>query len=107
VARAAGLLAIAALGVALLVRFNDALDQKLARMALPLELRSAVDAQRSKLGGADFSALESGLRDAFERAFAEAYVAGFRTVMIVSALLAAIGALAAFWLIDPTPPKSR
>jgi EmrB/QacA subfamily drug resistance transporter len=104
VSRAAGLLAIAVLGVVLLARFNGVVDQTLAGMSLPLDVRTFVDAQRSKLGGADFSALDPALRESLRRAFADAYVAGFRTVMIVSAVLAALGALAALWLIDPVIP---
>jgi EmrB/QacA subfamily drug resistance transporter len=111
VSRAGGLLAVAALGVVLLARFNDTLDERLAAMSLPESARAAIDAQRSKLGGADFSgsvdvALGRELREAFDAA----YVAGFRTLMIASATLAALGALSALLLVDRpvrTAPYSR
>jgi hypothetical protein len=111
VSRAGGLLAVAALGVVLLARFNDTLDERIAAMSLPESARAAVDAQRSKLGGADFSgsvdvALGRELREAFDAA----YVAGFRTLMIASAALAALGALSALLLVDRpvrTAPYSR
>src|SRR5260370_12723129 len=81
VSRAGGLLAVAALGVVLLARFNDTLDERIAAMSLPESARAAVDAQRSKLGGADFSgsvdvALGRELREPFDAP----YVARSRTL---------------------------
>ena len=100
VSRAAGLLAVAALGVVLLACFNAALDRSLGRMALAPDVAVLVDAQRARLGAAEFPALDPGLRDALRRAFDDAYVAAFRILMIVSAVLAELGALAAFCLIE-------
>jgi EmrB/QacA subfamily drug resistance transporter len=101
VARAGGLLAVAALGVVLQARFNEALDERLAAMSLPESARAAIDAQRGKLGGADFSAsVDVALGRELRAAFDAAYVAGFRVLMIVSAVLAAMGALSALLLIE-------
>jgi MFS family permease len=107
VSRAAGLLAVAGLGVLLLARFNRALDGELATLSLPPGLASAVDAERTKLAAADFSAFAPPLREALRRAFDLAYVAGFRTLMIAGAVLAALGALAGLVLIEPrrAPPR--
>jgi EmrB/QacA subfamily drug resistance transporter len=107
VARTAGLLAVAGLGVVLLARFNHVLDGELAALALPADLARAVDAERSKLAGADFSAVEQPLRAALRQAFDVAYVAGFRLLMIASAVLALLGALAGRLLIEPVvrPPR--
>jgi EmrB/QacA subfamily drug resistance transporter len=88
VSRAAGLLAIAALGVVLVARFDAALDAGLGALALDPETARAVLAQRGKLGAADVPA--GAIRDAFELA----YVSGFRATMLVSAGLAALAALA-------------
>jgi EmrB/QacA subfamily drug resistance transporter len=93
VARAAGLLAIAALGVALVARFDADVDRALASMALSPDARAAVDAQRSKLAAAEVPATMHGT-------FVDAYLAGFRTVMIASSLLAALGAACAFVLVE-------
>jgi EmrB/QacA subfamily drug resistance transporter len=101
VARAAGLLAVAALGVLLLLRFNGELDGRLARLSLPGTLRLAVDAERGKLGGADLSGFDGPVHDALREAFDLAYVAGFRTLMVACALLAAGGALAGLLLVEP------
>jgi EmrB/QacA subfamily drug resistance transporter len=101
VARAAGLLAIAALGVLLTTRFDRVLDGKLAAMALPSQVAGMVEAERGKLAAADLSAAgEPTLRDALRAAFVEAYVAAFRSVMLVSAGLAALGAVAAGALVE-------
>jgi hypothetical protein len=104
VSRAAGLLAVAGLGVVLLACFNATLDRALARLALAPNVATVVDAQRGRLGGAEFSTqIDPAVRDALQRAFDEAYVAGFRTLMIVCAVLAELGALAAFSLIERSP----
>ncbi|MES1210432.1 MAG: MFS transporter, partial [Pseudomonadota bacterium] len=89
VARTAGLLAIAALGVLLAWRFNQALDAALAPLSLDARLGRVVDAQRARMGGADFSGIAAHLRAPVQAAFAAAYVAAFRTVMFASAGLAA------------------
>ena len=58
-----------------------------------------IDAQRTRLGGADFSALEPALRAPLRAAFEAAYVAAFRTLMIASAVLAGLAGLAGLLVI--------
>ena len=94
VARTAGLLAVAALGLLLLYRFNQALDGALAPLSLDPAIAHAVDAQRVRLGGADFSAFAPALRAPLHAAFTAAYVAAFRTLMFASAVLAALAGAA-------------
>lgn len=101
VSRAAGLLAVAAFGVLLLSRFNRTLDAQLPALALPPAAMSAVEAQRSRLGGADFSGFEPALRAPVQRAFDLSFAAAFRLVMLTSAGLAALGALAGLALVEP------
>jgi len=98
VSRVAGLLAIAVLGIVMLWEFNYTLDMKLS--GLPSSIRQSLDQQRAKLAGADLPqnippAVRAELRDAIDRSF----VAGFRAVMFAGALLAAGGAICAWWLI--------
>src|SRR5256886_1068621 len=98
VSRVAGLLAIAVLGIVMLQAFNHTLDMKLSD--LPSSIRQSLDQQRAKLAGADLpqnipSAVRAELRDAIDRSF----VAGFRAVMLAGAVLAAGGAICAWWLI--------
>lgn len=111
VSRAAGLLAVAGLGVLLLARFNQVLDGKLSGLSLSSAVASAIAAERNKLGGADFASLDPLVRDALREAFDAAYVAAFRAVMIAGALLAALGALAGLSLVEPAgapaPPGAR
>src|SRR5205085_12678541 len=49
VSRTAGLLAIAVLGLIMFQTFNHCLDQRLNQMAVPLQIREAVNNQRLKL----------------------------------------------------------
>ena len=101
VARAAGLLAIAALGVLLLTRFDGVLDRELARMSLPPAIARLVSAERGKLLGADLSSIDAATAETLRRAFAVAYVAAFRTLMLVSAAMAGASALGAAVLVEP------
>jgi EmrB/QacA subfamily drug resistance transporter len=107
VARAAGLLAIAALGVLLTHRFDAVLDARLQGMALPSQVSGVVDVERAKLAGADLSSvLDPGLRQELRGAFVDAYVAAFREVSLVCAGLAAVGALLAGLLVqDARKPR--
>ena len=100
VARAAGLLAIAALGVVLVACFDAALDRELASMTLSPGALAVVQEQRSRLAAADVPPTVQG-------AVVRAYVAGFRTVMIASSLLAALGAACAFVLVERSPSVLR
>ena len=54
VSRAAGLLAIAVLGIVILQTFNRSLDERLARLDIaPSSVKQSLDAQRNKLAGAE------------------------------------------------------
>jgi EmrB/QacA subfamily drug resistance transporter len=99
VSRVGGLLAIAVLGIVMLQTFNHALDQQLPD--LPSPVRQSLDHQRSKLAGADLPRdVSSEQRVHIHQAIDYSFVAGFRAVMFVGALLAAGSAVVAFWLID-------
>jgi len=98
VSRVAGLLAIAGLGIVMLQEFNDTIDMELSDV--PSSIRQSLDQQRAKLAAADLpqnipSTVRAELRDAIDNSF----VAGFRAVMFAGALLAAGGAICAWWLI--------
>jgi len=108
VSRAAALLAIAALGVLLAARFNQALDARIADLSLSPELARLIDAERPKLGAAEIPAnVEPGLRVILRRAFDEAFVSGFKASMIAGAVLAALGAVAALVLVEPEAAKNE
>jgi MFS family permease len=101
VARAASLLAVAALGLVLVTRFDTVLDAKLALLALPSDLVHAIVGQRDKLAAVDLAFAPEALRVVIRRAVDDAFVAGFRALMLANAALAALSGLMAAWLIEP------
>ncbi len=88
VSRAAGLLAVAALGVLLVARFDGELDRRLAAIVTSREERAIIAAERVKLAAAELPTR------ALRQAFDDAYVAGFRALMIACAALGVAGAIA-------------
>ncbi len=96
VSRTAGLLAIAALSLAVVAGFNHGLDERLSSIALPAPAVAAIDAQRPRLAAARAPAsLPAIVRARVDRAIAESYVVGFRRAMLIAAGLAICGALIA------------
>ena len=105
VSRAAGLLAIAALGAVLARAFDTHLHDALEHAGLPAGVADAVYAQRARLGATAAPAgvapaVAAQVRDAVGHAF----VAGFRAAMLSSAGLALAGALSAWMLISGRQP---
>ena len=110
VASVAGLLAIAGLGMVMSGTFNADLERRMSAIDLPPAIAEAVNAQRSKLAAIELPPRASAdMRVAIRRAVGEAFVTGFRRIMLIAAGLAAAGALSAWWLIDgseaPAGPK--
>jgi hypothetical protein len=108
VSRTAGLLAIAALGIALAWAFDARLDAELSRIDAPREVLDAVRTQRGKLAGLELpTGLAPDLSAALKSAVGNAFVCGFRWVMALSALLSLLGAASAWWLIGDGRKKPR
>jgi EmrB/QacA subfamily drug resistance transporter len=100
VARTAGLLAIAALGVILLAVFNRELDRRLAGLDVPPAARQALEAERTRLTAIEIPAsLDAGTRERIRTAVDESFVTGFRTVMGVAAGLALLASASAAGMI--------
>jgi len=98
VSRAAGLVAIAALGLVMLQAFNSQLDLRLRNLEVAPEARHALDAQRTKLAGAVVPAdLDQAVKSVLRKAIDDSFVSGFREVMLFSAALAALSGFVA-WL---------
>ena len=98
VARVAGLLTIAVFGVLLSNRFDAEVRPRLDRLALPPAVRAEIGNELPKMAGAELKnvTLEPGQRAAVQRSIDEAFVSGFRMVVIGAAILAlAAGAFGA------------
>lgn len=95
--RVAILLAIALLGIVLAIVFGPVLAQGV--QGLPPDVAHAIVAQQHRLGAIDIPSVDAATQAAARHAVGQAFVAGFRWVMGVSALLAAAGAAAVWWLI--------
>jgi EmrB/QacA subfamily drug resistance transporter len=115
VARVAGLLAVALLGLVVHGAFSASLDARMEGVDLPGGVRGELEAAKADLGAAKApEGVDSETASRIERAIDESFVAGFRAAMLVCAGLAAACALAAALLIrdkevrfanaDPHPP---
>jgi len=104
VSRVAALLAIAVLGLILAWAFDASLQQHLQDAGASAQVVAQLQAQRDKLAGAEIpQGLDPALVAALKHAVQLAFVAGFRWVMLVSAALALVSALAAFVWIEGKP----
>ena len=109
VARLAGLLAIALLGLSIQSAFNTQLSGRISALNLPAALRAAIMQQQGKLGAIEIpGSVESSLRAAIQHAIDESFVAAFRRVVLICAGLAAVSGLTAAVTIvhGPTPGHS-
>jgi fucose permease len=90
VSRVAGLLTIAIFGVFLARGFESDVRPRLARLALSASAEAQIEAQLPKMAGAELKAvpLDDQQRAAAQRAIDEAFVSGFRRVVLGSAILA-------------------
>src|SRR5437667_3663201 len=89
VARGAGLLAIAVLGIVMLHVFNHALEQRLSAWKLPPSAWQSLQAQRSKLAAVSLpEELDALTQQAIGRAINESFVHAFRLIMAIGATLA-------------------
>ena len=99
VSRAAGLLAVALVGLLVARTFERGLARRLDGLDLTPAVRADVERQRDRLAGIEPPA---GAREEVGRAVRESFVEGFRVVAWTSAGAAALGAAAAAWLVPPS-----
>jgi MFS family permease len=99
-ARAAGLLAIAVLGIVMAGVFGTNLERDLNATQLPAQVRQQVVAQRAQIGNIKPpDGVSEQEATAITQVVDNSFVAGFRVVMLVSAVLAVLSAVAAWLLI--------
>jgi EmrB/QacA subfamily drug resistance transporter len=97
----AGLLAVAVLSVVMFISFDSSLDDRLATLNLPTEARGQLEEEKVKLGGAKAPAgLDAALGAEVERAIDEAFVSGYRVVMMVTTAIALASATSAGLLLE-------
>jgi EmrB/QacA subfamily drug resistance transporter len=88
VARTAGLLAIAVLGIVMLQVFQHALDWRLAESKLPRPVIQSVETQSMKLAAINIPEnLDVATKQLIRQAVDQSFVAGFRSVMAIGAAL--------------------
>src|SRR5439155_11573432 len=106
VARGAGLLAIAGLGIVMLHSFNHAIERRLSEVNAPPAALQSLEAQRSKLAAASLpEELDQITRQLIGQAIGESFVHAFRLIMAIGAALAVASAIAAFLLIGTARQK--
>src|SRR5882724_2698333 len=104
--RAAGLLAVAVFGILMLYVFNRSLDARLSTVALPANIKHSLDEQRTKLAGIAFpEETPLPLRETLRQAINESFVQGFRSVMVLGAVLALASGIISWVLISDREPS--
>lgn len=93
-ARVAGLLAIAVFGVVLVRGFDGEIKARLERLQLPPAARAEIEKQLPKMAGAEINAasLDVEQRVAVRTSIDQAFLSGFRLVVIEAAVLALVAA---------------
>jgi len=108
VARGAGLLAIAVLGIVMLHAFNHSMDRQMAGWNLPATASQSLEAQRSKLAAASVpEELDQMTQQLIGQAIGESFVHAFRLIMAIGATLALSSAIAAWLLIGTAGQKEN
>jgi EmrB/QacA subfamily drug resistance transporter len=97
----AGLLAVAVLGVLMLAVFSGGLDARVETLDLPPAAEQQLEAEKVRLGAAEApEGLDAATAGAVERAIEEAFVSGYRAVMLVAAGMSLASGLGAALLIE-------
>jgi hypothetical protein len=94
VARVAGVLAIAVLGIVMTWCFHHRLDSLLTGLNLPADAVQSIKSNSIKLAGMDVPGnLDAKTASALQSAVRQSFIFGFRMVMVICALLALASAI--------------
>jgi EmrB/QacA subfamily drug resistance transporter len=100
VARTAGLLAIAILGIVMLQVFKHALNRRLVESKVPTSVIQSVETQSTKLAAITIPQnLDMATKQLIRQAIDESFVCGFRSVMAIGAALAGASGIVTLTLI--------
>jgi EmrB/QacA subfamily drug resistance transporter len=101
VARVAGVLAIAVLGIVMVKAFGSRLDSSLSRLSLPPGVAQEIRAEEIKLAGLPVpTGLSSDTETAIRESIGAAFVFGFRMIMLICAGLS-LGSAGVAWRMIP------
>jgi predicted MFS family arabinose efflux permease len=101
VARVAGVLAIAVLGIVMVVAFRSRLNQTLAHLAVPSWILQEIQTQEIQLAGLQVPGnVDPATSAAIKESIREAFIFGFRIDMFICAGLSLASAAVA-WLLIP------
>jgi EmrB/QacA subfamily drug resistance transporter len=105
--RIAGLLAVAAFGAIMLPIFERNLHERLGEAALSPPSVAAIESQRTRLAAIEIpGSLDSRSKAAAQSAVEQAFITGFRWIMLVCALLA-LAAAASAWVLIGNAGRDR
>ena len=108
VARVAGVLAIAVLGIIMVGAFASRLNHSHAQISLPPGVQQGLQAEEIKLADLQVpDALSPGAKAAVKAAIGDAFVFGFRMVLLICVLLSLASAAVAWLMIPPDGDRHR
>jgi predicted MFS family arabinose efflux permease len=108
VARVAGVLAIAVFGVVMVDAFGSHLNRSLAHMSLPPGILQDIQSDMTKLAGLRIpDGIDPGTRAALKESIGDAFVFGFRLIMLICAGLGVVSAAVAWRMIPKRTPDSH
>lgn len=108
VSRVGALLAVAVFGLVMSAAFDNVLSSQLSALHVPAELQAAMEQQRHRLAAMAVPAgVDEATASAIGKAVGEAFVAGFRRVMLVCAALSVLSAASAWLMMERNPRPAR
>ena len=108
VSRTAALLAIAIFGIVMAWAFETGLHERLREAGVSQEISAFLDGQRGRLAGAALPpGVDATVASALRRTVQLSFVSGFRWIMLLSAGLALLSALAAWVLVNRRPRAEK
>jgi EmrB/QacA subfamily drug resistance transporter len=108
VSRIAGLLAVAVFGIVMLWSFSNRLDRSLAGVPLSTVQRKEIKSDYVQLAALEIPpGLDRNTSNEIKTSINQAFVSGFRLVMLICAGLSVLGAAQSWWLIPAHPDLRR